>query len=123
MDYGEPLQVNAGDTLTVTGDATFSSASLTLDGTLTVGGSLSTGGGAFTIDGGTLDVTGPVSGSSDVVITGGGFADFAGAFDQNVALAGFAILELGQSQGYTTGIISGYSDAAVLDLTDIQFDL
>ncbi len=53
-------------------------------------------------------------------IATGGFDDFVGAFDQNVAFAGFGILELAQSQQYT-GTISGYSDAAVLDLSDINF--
>ena len=60
--------------------------------------------------------------NGNLQIGAGGFADFAGAFDQNVAFAGFGILELAQSQNYAgPATISGYSDAAVLDLTDIQF--
>ena len=76
--------------------------------------------GTLSANGGTLLAAGNVTGSGDVAIGSGGLADFASAFDQNVAFSGFGTLELGQSANYHA-TVSGYSDAAILDLADINF--
>lgn len=73
--------------------------------------------------GGVLDVDSAVSGVGSVVISGGGKADFASAFSQNVAFgAGGGELVLAQATAYA-GTLSGFSTtgATTLDLTDIGF--
>ncbi len=77
--------------------------------------------GTIEVNGGTLlvDSDSTVSGSGSVLIAGG-IANFQDAFDQNVTFAGAGILELAHSQNYDA-TISGYSDAAILDLGDIKF--
>jgi hypothetical protein len=78
--------------------------------------------GSLTVIKGVLLANGAVTGTGSVKI-GGGVADFAGAFSQNVAFTSTTgVLELAKSQTYT-GQISGFSKTGgtSLDLVDIGF--
>ena len=124
-DTTDALFVGGGDTATLIGVIVQNSGTITAtsDGTLTLDGVTLTNNGSLQANDGTVfvDNTSSVSGSGDVVITGGGLADFAGTFDQNVIfLDNPGILELGQSVNYHA-TVSGYSSAAMLDLSDISF--
>ena len=121
---------------TISGAGTIGDAHLTLDneqyGVIDADGSnplvLNTGAntiinaGTLVANGGTLDVDSSVSGNGTVTITGGGIADFANAFNQDVTLAGAGTLALAHSQanGYT-GTVSGFSAGDAIDLTDLTY--
>ncbi len=137
--------VDVYGTLDSTGTSSISDASITntgmleaTSGTLTIdpssidnSGLLEANGGALTIDAtpvintgtleandGTLLITGNVTGSGDVVITGGGLADFSGTFNQNVVFTGAGTLELAQAFG---GTVTGFNTGDVLDLTNVSY--
>jgi len=78
--------------------------------------------GSVEADGGVLRVQGAVGGQGSAVVAGG-VLDFAAFFNQAVAFDGSAgVLELAQSQAYTSSI-SGFSvsGGATLNLDDIAF--
>jgi hypothetical protein len=81
--------------------------------------------GLLLADGGTLTAQGAVTGSGHAEVEGAGTLILQGAFNQNVTFASGSTgsLELGASQGYTTGAITGFSKtgANALDLLDIPF--
>jgi hypothetical protein len=124
-DFGGTINADGGTITfdtghTVTNDGTLEA---TNGGTLQIDDSMNSAStGTLEANGGTLFVAGTatISDSESVLITGGGLANFQDTFDQNATFAGFGILELAQSQSYAA-TIHGYSDAAVLDLTDINF--
>jgi len=76
--------------------------------------------GTLEANGGALIAGGNVTSSGDVVIGGGGHADFAAAFDQNVMFTGAGMLELDHSQSYG-GTVSGFGIGDVLDLNDLAY--
>ncbi len=135
-------QIGAGDgNLTLinetagTIDANYADGSLTLDtgntiinaglleatngGTLHIIDSVSNSGTLAAI-GGTIMADGNVTGSGDVIITGGGNADFAGASDQNITFTGPGVLELDHSQSFG-GVVSGFGIGNVIDLNDLAY--
>jgi hypothetical protein len=81
--------------------------------------------GLLLADGGTLTAQGAVTGSGHAEVEGAGTLIIQGAFNQNVnfAAGSTGTLELGDSKGYTTGAITGFSKtgANALDLLDIAF--
>jgi hypothetical protein len=81
--------------------------------------------GLLLADGGTLTAQGAVTGSGHAEVEGAGTLILQGAFNQNVTFAAGSTgtLELGDSKGYTTGAITGFSKtgANALDLLDIAF--
>jgi len=79
--------------------------------------------GTVLVTKGTLTLAGAVTGDGVAQIKGG-VLDAAGAFDENVAFTGgTGALKLADSQGYTSGTISGFSKTGgtSLDLQDIGF--
>ena len=116
------------DGATVTNDGVIDVDLSDLGAVLTLGNTTIGGPGTITNDG-TLKIAAnsaatigsDVAGTGAVQIDAGGVADFAGSFDQNVVFSGIGLLELGHSVNYDQ-TVSGYSDLAVLDLTDIKFD-
>ncbi|HML08965.1 MAG TPA: hypothetical protein VK430_12670 [Xanthobacteraceae bacterium] len=76
--------------------------------------------GSMTANGGTLDVDNNVTGFGTVSIESGGFADFAGTFNQNVTFSGAGTLALAHSQSYT-GAVSGFAAGDAIDLTDLTY--
>ena len=95
-------------------DANSSGGTLTLD----TGCNTIINAGTLEANGGMLDVNSNVSGCGDVVITGGGIADFQDAFDQNVTFTGAGTLGLAQCYG---GTVSGFSTGDALDLTNLTY--
>jgi hypothetical protein len=99
------------------------SATGTLTGDGTVAGAVNNLGLISATDaGGTLDITGAVSGSGSVTIAAGTLR-FGSAFSQNVTFTGTTgVLDLANSQGYG-GTITGFSHSGgtQLDLRDIAF--
>ena len=111
------LTINTG-TNTVTNTGLIEN---TNTGGTTITGALSNT-GTLTVTKGVLAVNGAVSGTGTVKI-GGGTADFASTFTQNVTFTGTTgILELAKSQTYT-GQVTGLSTTgkSSLDLADIAF--
>ena len=118
--------------ITNTGTLEATSGTLTIDSSsIDNSGLLEANGGALTIgatpvintgtleaNDGTLLITGNVTGSGDVVITGGGLADFSGAFNQNVVFTGAGTLELAQAYG---GTVTGLDTGDALDLTNLSY--
>jgi hypothetical protein len=79
--------------------------------------------GTVLVTNGTLTLAGAVTGAGVAQIKGG-VLDAAGSFDENVAFTGgTGVLKLADSQGYTSGQISGFSTTGgmSLDLQDIGF--
>jgi autotransporter-associated beta strand protein len=76
-------------------------------------------------DGGTLSANGAITGAGQAEVDGAGTLILKGAFNENVTFASSStgVLELGDSKGYTTGAISGFSTTGTnsLDLLDIPF--
>jgi hypothetical protein len=75
--------------------------------------------------GGTLTAEEAVTGAGHAEVEGAGTLILKGAFNENVTFASGSTgtLELGDSKGYTTGAITGFSKtgANALDLLDIPF--
>ena len=80
---------------------------------ITTGGTLEAAGSTLFADAGTV-VTGAV------MITGGGLADFADVFDQNVTFTGAGTLELAHSSSYGA-TVSGFASGDKIDLTDLAY--
>jgi len=79
--------------------------------------------GTVLVTNGTLTLAGAVTGAGVAQIKGG-VLDAAAAFDESVAFTGgTGVLELADSQGYTSGQISGFSKSGgtSFDLQDITF--
>lgn len=79
--------------------------------------------GTLIANGGSIDVTGALSGSGSATIVGRGSLDFGGAASQAVTFSGpGGVLALGDSQEFT-GAITGFSGAGKtsLDIGDIAF--
>ena len=115
------VEVGAGAVFTLTGAATLLAAqTLASAGALTASSSV-TNGGVLESLGGTLIVSGAVTGSGKAVVDGGTL-DFASSFNQAVTFMTKGTLELAQSQTYTASI-SGFSKIGntSLDLVDIGF--
>ena len=109
-DSAGTLTINTGSALDVDGpgqSVTLENISLINNGTLDVNGA-------------TLSVasTTTIVGSGDVVISGGGTADFHNSFDENVAFSGAGTLELAQSYG---GTISDFGPGDTTDLAGIGY--
>ena len=70
-----------------------------------------------------VDSTSTVCGTGDVIITGGGLADFACAFEQNVTFQGAGTLELQQSlrNGDYSGLVTGFGAGDTVDLRDLAY--
>jgi hypothetical protein len=81
--------------------------------------------GTIHVDGGefALDSTSIISGAGDVVITDGGLANFAAAFEQNVTFSGAGILELQQSLsgGGYQGTLFGFGAGDGIVLADLAY--
>ncbi len=113
--------IGAGAAFTDKGAANIGAGhTLSAAGSLTLAGPVKNA-GVLAVAGGTLKVQGAVS-LAGLVSLAGGMADFAATFKQDVTFAaGGALLELGQSQGYS-GSITGLAAATCsLDLDDIAF--
>jgi hypothetical protein len=110
INTGAKTIVNAGDLTAVT--------ALTIDSPLDNTGVL------YAV-GGTLRAQGAVTGAGHAEVEGAGTLILKGAFNENVTFAtgSTGTLELGDSKGYTTGAITGFSKtgANLLDLLDIPF--
>ena len=76
--------------------------------------------GTLAANGGTIVAAGDVAGTGDVAIGGGGAAEFAGTFDQNVTFTGPGVLELEHSQNYG-GTVSGLATGDAIDLNDLAY--
>ena len=76
--------------------------------------------GTLAANGGTIVAAGDVTGAGDVAIGGGGAAEFAGTFDQNVTFTGPGVLELEHSQNYG-GTVSGFATGDAIDLNDLAY--
>ena len=129
------VTVAAGDVLSAQGSLTIggkAKASVVNAGEIQVGGLTAsllingavTNTGTLDSFGGTMTVTGAVTGKGVVQLNGISTIHFVAGFTENVTFetASFATLELGQSQGYT-GTITGFSTVggSMLDLDDIAF--
>jgi hypothetical protein len=110
INTGSNAIVNAGDIIALT--------AATIDSAVTNTGLL-------LADGGTLTADGAITGAGSAEVEGAGTLILQGAFNQNVTFAAGStgVLELGDSQGYTTGAITGFSKTGTnsLDLLDIAF--
>ncbi|HXV00121.1 MAG TPA: hypothetical protein VG166_06465 [Caulobacteraceae bacterium] len=116
-DFTNLLTLSVG-TSTITNSGILES---TASGGLTLASALANT-GALVVNKGVLTASRAVTGTGTVRI-GGGTADFAAAFSQNVAFTSTTgVLELAQSVSYT-GHISGFSKTGTtsLDLVDIGF--
>jgi autotransporter-associated beta strand protein len=110
INTGTKSILNAGDIVAVT--------ALTIDsGVDNIGELLA--------DGGTLTVQEAVTGAGHAEVEGAGTLILKSAFNENVTFASGSTgtLELGDSKGYTTGAVTGFSKtgANALDLLDIPF--
>jgi hypothetical protein len=110
INTGTKTILNAGDIVAVT--------SLTIDSGVDNTGEL-------LADGGTLTVQEAVTGAGHADVEGAGTLILKSAFNENVTFASGSTgtLELGDSKGYTTGAVTGFSKtgANALDLLDIPF--
>jgi hypothetical protein len=69
-------------------------------------------------NGGILDVVDNVGGSGNVAIAGGGLAEFAGTFNQDVTFSGAGTLDLAQVYG---GTVTGFGAGDGIDLTNLVY--
>jgi hypothetical protein len=110
INTGSNAILNAGDIVALTAVTIYSAVSNT---------------GLLLADGGTLTADGAITGAGHAEVEGAGTLILQGAFNQNVTFAAGSTgtLELGDSKGYTTGAITGFSKtgANALDLLDIAF--
>jgi hypothetical protein len=110
INTGTKTILNAGDIVAVT--------ALTIDSAVDNTGEL-------LADVGTLTADGAITGAGHAEVEGAGTLILKGAFNENVTFASGATgtLELGDSKGYTTGAITGFSKTGTnaLDLLDIPF--
>jgi hypothetical protein len=110
INTGTKTILNAGDIVAVT--------ALTIDSGVDNTGEL-------LADGGTLTVQEAVTGAGHADVEGAGTLILKSAFNENVTFASGSTgtLELGDSKGYTTGAVTGFSKtgANALDLLDIPF--
>ena len=78
-----------------------------------------TNNGELEVSGGKIDVTTAVTGSGGTVsVTGGGTAEFDGAFNQNASFTGSGALLLSAAD---SGTIGGFGSGDVLDLINIAY--
>jgi autotransporter-associated beta strand protein len=110
INTGTKTILNAGEIIAVT--------ALTIDSPLDNTGVL------YAV-GGTLTAEGAITGAGHAEVEDAGTLILKGAFNQNVnfAASSTGTLELGDSKGYTTGAITGFSKTGTnsLDLLDIPF--
>ena len=124
--------ISGAGTLTLTGtylksDSTTTTISTALvnngtvnveSGTLNLTGALSNN-AVLQTTGGKIDVTTAVTGSGGTVsVSGGGTAEFDGAFNQNANFTGFGALLLSAAD---SGSIGGFGSGDVLDLINIAY--
>ena len=107
---GAQINVDAGNTLTLT------NTTLTLSNT-------TLGNGALLVAG-TLDVASSVTlaGSGVVTIASGGTADFQDTMNLAAAFLGVGMLQLAHSASDTSGTISGFGLGDALDLQDLSYE-
>ena len=107
---GAQINVDAGNTLTLT------NTTLTLSNT-------TLGNGALLVAG-TLDVASSVTlaGSGVVTIASGGIADFQDTMNLAAAFLGVGMLQLAHSANDTSGTISGFGLGDALDLQDLSYE-
>jgi hypothetical protein len=117
-DDSVPLTINTGSNAIINAGDIVAITAATIDSAVTNTGLL-------LADGGTLTAAGAVTGAGGAEVEGAGTLILKGAFNETVTFAtgSTGTLELGDSKGYTTGSITGFSKTGTnsLDLLDIPF--
>ncbi len=117
------VEIGAAASFATSGAVTIGAGqSVIVSGFLTIGAKKIANGGTIETVGGTMTVTGKVTGAGEAIVKAG-LLDFTSSFNQNVTfVGGVGTLELAKSQSYG-GTVAGFSkaDGTFLDLADIAF--